>query len=165
MIGPRQAIVAGNGCQLFAASPALARMKTLVLLLVFLSLLTGCASTVTARKAPKADFSQLKHVFVERRLNDNHHMDELIVQELHHLGYDAASGPLTMMPLETDALITYEDQWTDDFTSHLISFSVNVVDNRRHQPLAEGRYYRPSVTHMAPAEMVHLTMLKVFNEH
>jgi hypothetical protein len=137
-------------------------MKASALLLFFLCLLTGCASTVTTQKAPKADLSHLRHIFIEHRLNDNHQLDELIAQELRTLGYDATSGPLTMMPPETDAVITYEDAWTFDFTTHLTAFTLNVTDNRKHQPLAEGRYSRPSVTHMSPAEMVHLTVIKVF---
>ena len=140
-------------------------MKAVALLLVLLSLLAGCTSSVTARLAPSADLSRLKHIFVEHRLNDNHRLDELIVRELRSLGYEVADGPLTMMPPETDALITYEDEWVFDFTSHLTTLSINVADNRRHQPLAEGRYYRPSVTHMSPDEMVHLTVVKVFSAH
>ncbi|HWA08251.1 MAG TPA: hypothetical protein VG838_02170 [Opitutaceae bacterium] len=146
-----------------AGFPRSALTKAALLLLAFLPLV-GCLSSVTARKAPKADLSQLKHIFVEHRLNDNHRMDELIVQELQALGYDAASGPLTMASPETDAVITYEDQWTYDFTSHLIGFSLVVTDNLHHRQLAEGSYYRPSVTHMAPAEMIHLTVLKVFRD-
>ncbi len=138
-------------------------MKAAVVLLLLLALLTGCTSSLTTRQAPKADLSQLRHIFVEHRLNDNHRLDELIVQELRSLGYEAVAGPLTMMSPETDALVTYEDEWVFDFTSHLTTFSITVADNRRHQMLAEGRYYRPSVTHMSPDEMVHLTVAKVFS--
>lgn len=143
------------------------RMKTAVppALLALLVLLAGCSSTtLTAHKAPQANLGQLKHLFVERRLNDNHRMNELIVQELHGLGYDAGSGPLTMMPPDTDAVITYEEAWTDDFSTHLIGLVLMVDDNRQHQRLAEASYSRPSVTHMSPAEMVHLTVVKLFKD-
>ncbi len=137
-------------------------MKVTVLFLGLVALLSGCAATATARKAPKADLAALRHLFVEHRLNDNHQLDELIVGELRGLGYEATSGPLTMMPPDTDAFVTYEDTWTFDFTTHMIAFTLNVTDNRKQQAMAEGSYSRPSVTHMAPAEMIHLTVLKVF---
>src|ERR1700690_6068 len=107
-------------------------MKASVFCLCLVSLLAGCATTATARKAPKADLAALRHIFVEHRLNDDHQLDELVVQELGGRGYHAASGPLTMMPPETDAFITYEDAWTFDFTTHMIGFSMNVTDNRKH---------------------------------
>jgi len=137
-------------------------MKAFVFCLCLVSLLAGCTTTATARKAPKADLAALHTVFVEHRLNDNHQLDLLVVQELRALGYEAASGPLTMMPPETDAFVTYEDTWTFDFTTHMIGFSMNVTDNRKHVPMAEGSYSRLSVTRMAPAEIIHLTVLKIF---
>jgi hypothetical protein len=137
-------------------------MKTSALLLFAACLLAGCATTVTVNKAPKADLEHLRHIFVEHRLNDNHRLDDLIVQELQRLGYDAAAGPLTMMPPETDAVITYEDVWVFDFTTHMTALDLKVTDNRRHQPMVEGGISRPSVTRMSPEEMVHLTVLKIF---
>jgi hypothetical protein len=134
------------------------------LLLALACLLAGCAGTVTARRAPNADLAALHTIFVERRLNDNHRFDEMIVGELRALGYQADSGPLTMMEPETDATVTYQDQWTDDLSSHLIAFSLTLTDARHHRQIGEGRYLRPSLTHMSPADMVHQTIEKLFKE-
>jgi hypothetical protein len=143
-------------------------MKAPILFLPFLlalaGLLGGCGGTVTARRAPGVDLSALHRIFVERRLNDNHRFDEMIVQELRALGYQADSGPLTMMEPETDAIVTYQDQWTDDLSSHLIALSLTLTDARRHRQLAESRTFRPSLTHMSPADMVHQTAEKLFKE-
>lgn len=136
----------------------------LPLLLALACWWSGCAGTVSARRAPKADFKALHTIFVERRQNENHHFDELIVQELRARGYQADSGPLTMMEPETDALVTYQDQWTDDLSSHLIAFSLTLTDAHRHQQMGEGRYFRPSITHMSPADMVHLTVAELFKD-
>jgi hypothetical protein len=124
----------------------------------------GCTSTLTARRDPKADLTKLKVVFVQAQLNDNHRIHEYIVQELTALGYSASSGPLTMMPLETDAIVTYQDSWTLDLTTHMIGLNLSLTDNRRHALLAEARYFRPSVTHMEPADMVRLTVRKLFRD-
>lgn len=141
-------------------------MKHLALpfVLALACLCAGCAGTVSARRAPKADLKALHTIFVERRQSENHHFDELIVQELRARGYQADSGPLTMMEPETDALVTYQDQWTDDLTSHLIAFALTLTDARRHQQIAEGRYFRPSITHMSPADMVHRTIEELFKQ-
>ena len=139
--------------------------RLLPLLLALACLGGGCAGTVSVRRAPKTDLKALHTLFVERRQNENHHFDELIVQELRAHGYKADSGPLTMMePETTDAVVTYQDQWTDDLSSHLIGFSIVLTDARRHQQLATGSYFRPSITHMSPADMVHQTVDELFKE-
>lgn len=141
------------------------RLFVLPLLLALACLSGGCAGTVSVRRAPKVDLKALHTIFVERRLNDNHHFDELLVQELRARGYQADSGPLTMMePETTDAVVTYQDQWIDDLSSHLAGFSIVLTDPRRHQQLATGSYFRPSVTHMSPADMVHRTAEELFKE-
>mgnify|MGYP001550175941 CR=1 FL=1 len=125
-------------------------------------LLAGCATQLSLHRAPKADFTRLRHVFVEHRLNDNHHLDDAIVAALQKLGYHAASGALTMMPDDTDALVTYEDVWTFDFTDHMIGLTLTVTDEHKQEPMGDARFYRPSVTHLAPDRIVQLTVADIF---
>ncbi len=58
------------------------QMKFSVAFLAFLSLLLCGCSSVTSQQDPSADLSRLKTVFVERRLADDHHIDQIITDEL-----------------------------------------------------------------------------------
>lgn len=119
-------------------------MKTLLLLLALCGLGAGCASLDTHQAA---DYSQVRRIYVEHRLTDNHHLDELIVAELNSRGYTATCGPLTMLPAGTDAVLSYEDRWVWDFHSYLMELSVNLRASLTDKPLASGYYHQaPAVT-------------------
>jgi len=116
-------------------------------LLIFLALgllAAGCASLDTQKKA---EYSQYHRFYVEHRLTDNHHLDELIVAELKSRGYEASCGPLTMMPEGIEVIVTYEDRWAWDFRSYLIELSISLRANITDKPLASGHYHQaPAVT-------------------
>ena len=95
-----------------------------------------------------------QRVFVERRLNDNHNLDELFVAELKRLGKEASSGPLTMMPDNTDAVLTYDARWEWDFKTYLIELTLELHTARSHKKLADARYYQPSIRTKAPPEII-----------
>ena len=126
-------------------------MKIAVPLLVLMASLTGCSSLDTHATAKLGDYH---HVFVEHRLTDNHRIDELIVAELRAHGFDASSGPLTMLPDGVDAIVTYEDRWQWDFKSYLIELKIEVRANFTGKPLAAGRYHQASAYTKSPAEVV-----------
>jgi len=92
---------------------------------------------------------------VEHRLTDNHRIDELIVAELRTHGFDASSGPLTMLPEGVDAIVTYEDRWQWDFKSYLIELKIDVRANFTGKPIATGHYHQASAYTKSPAEVVH----------
>ncbi len=121
----------------------------------------GCAS-VTHETAPKVNLANYHHFFVEHRLVDDHHVDEYIVQELQRLGLDASSGPLTMKPDNTDAIITYVDRWQWDFKTYMIEFTAQIYDARTDKPLARLRYYQPTVTSKDPGEVAHAVLAPLF---
>lgn len=123
---------------------------------------TGCASNVSVHRDPQVDLTRYHRFYVERRLGDDHHLDELIVVELRRLGHEAWSGPLTMKPEGIDAVITYADRWTWDFKNYLIELSVEAHDARSDKLLTTGRYYQPSVTTKAPAEMIREMLQPLF---
>jgi len=127
-------------------------MKIVVPCLVLLAVLTGCSSLDTHANAKLADFH---HVYVEHRLTDNHRIDELIVAELRAHGFDASSGPLTMLPEGVDAIVTYQDRWQWDFKSYLIELKIEVRANFTGKPLAAGQYHQASAYTKSPAEVVH----------
>ena len=114
--------------------------------------LAGCSSLQTRTVVDLAPF---KHIYVVHRLTDDHHIDELLVHELQRLGREASCGPLTLLPENADATLTYEDRWEWDFKSYLIELTVVVQTARTEKKLADGRYYQPTPNAKPPAEVVH----------
>jgi len=137
-----------------------ARPPLLLVCLASLALLAGCASSVTARKVVALDSYQ--HIFVEQPFNENHHLDELLAAELRRMGRDATSGPRTMMPDNTDAVLTYDARWTWDFKTYLIELNVELHTAHSNKKLADARYYQPSVRTKPPEEMIREMMVKMF---
>jgi len=128
-------------------------MKSLLLLALALSCLTGCSS-VTAHKNPAVDLTKFKRYYVEHRLTDDRKIDELIVADLRRRGLEATFGPLTMMPQNTEVLINYEDRWTWDFHNYLIELSITARDARKEKLIASGHTRHPGPFSKEPAEMI-----------
>jgi hypothetical protein len=132
-----------------------------ILLCVGLSVLGACSSLETHRN-PQADLSHLKRFYVERRLSDDHHVDEAIVDGLKALGFEASSGPLTMMPDGVDALVSYEDVWAWDFKTYLIQLNIGFENPNSGRPLAAGTYRQPSVITKEPSQVVRQILRPLF---
>lgn len=136
-------------------------MKSLVLLFSIVALCAGC-TTVSVHKAPSVDLSQYKRVYVEQPLNENHHVDEMMTNELQRLGRSAGSGPLTMMPDNADAVITYEGRWSGDFKTNLIDLGISVHTPNTNKILAQARYYQPSAWPKPADVVVHNIITQLF---
>jgi hypothetical protein len=134
-------------------------MKALALLLASVALLAGCSHLSTRKTVELGPF---RRIYVERRLTDNHRIDELLVAELRHLGRDASSGPLTMMPENTDAILTYADRWEWDFKDYMIEFTLEFQTAKTRKKLADGRYYQPTIKTKSPAEVVREILAPLF---
>lgn len=144
----------------FLSASRLRAPRPLVLLAsLALLLLAGCASVETRKVVDLAPF---KHIYVEHRLTDDRHLDEMIVAELTRLGYEASRGPLTLMPDAADAVLTYEDRWEWDFKTYLIEFNVAVRTARTKKKLADGHYYQPTPNSKAAAEVVSKVLTPLF---
>lgn len=137
------------------------KLFPLVLLGVVVALASGCSS-VSSRKVIALD--RFQRVYVERRLNDNHRLDEHFVAALQRLGYQASSGPLTMMPEKTDALLTYDARWEWDFQSYLIELTLEVHTVHPRKKLADARYYQPTVKPKPPAAVVRDLVDRLFGK-
>ncbi len=135
-------------------------MRALAFLLLAFAL-AGCSS-VSSERNPTVDLSRYQRFFVERLLTDNHRIDEQIVAELQRLGREASSGPLTMKPDNTDAIVRYNDRWAEDFKKYLIDLHIDIRDARTDKPLTIGRYYQPSIVTKAPAAMIHEILAPLF---
>ncbi len=120
---------------------------------------TGCHSSSTRKIIP---LDRFQRIYVERRLNENNHLDEILAAELQRIGRTASAGPLTMMPENTDAILTYDARWAWDFKTYLLELNVELHAVHPHKKLADGRYYQPSITTKAPAEAVRAILEPLF---
>jgi hypothetical protein len=123
--------------------------------------LAGC-STVSARKIVSLD--RFHRIYVEQRLNDNHHLDEHFVSELRQLGREASSGPMTMMPENTDAVLTYDARWEWDFKNYLIELNFELHTVHPRKKLADARYYQPSIKTKAPPAVIRELLVDLFTK-
>ncbi len=154
----------GAECTLISARPAgqCRRVKLFSLLVLSLAAVlgAGCTTSVSSRQVIPLD--RFQRVYVERRLNDNHRLDELFVAELRRLGRVVESGPLTMMPEKTDAVLTYDARWEWDFKDYLIELNYEVHTVHPRKKLADARYHQPTIKPKPPAEVVRELVARLF---
>jgi hypothetical protein len=118
-------------------------------LLFPLALLAGCSSRpVSTRKVMPLD--RFQRIFVEHRLNENNHLDDIFVAELRQLGREVSSGPMTMMPENTDAILTYDARWERDFKAYLVELTLELHSVHPHKKLADASYHQPTSEANAP---------------
>jgi len=134
--------------------------RLLPLSLALAALLFGGCASVETRKV--VDLSPFKHIFVEHRLTDDRHLDEMIAAELTRLGYQATVGHLTMLPDNADAVLSYEDRWEWDFKTYLIELNITVRTARTKKKLADGHFYQPTPNSKPPAEVVSRVLTPLF---
>ena len=96
-------------------------------------LLAGCSS-YEAQPGGKKVAGQ-RRIFIQSNQNDNNALDTQIVAALKLRGYESDSGPLTMMPDDTQVLVIYEDHWTWDFGDHLAFLQITARDRKSGQVL------------------------------
>ncbi len=128
--------------------------------LAVLGLLSSCHN-VHSDVDRKADLGSYRHVYVERELSDGRHLDQMLARRLVAMGYDASSGPLTLMPEDTQAIIAYQARWTFDFTTYLIELDLAVRDAKTGREIAVSRYFKPALLATDPAKIAAQT-LRIF---
>jgi len=104
----------------------------LVGLLVVGALCLAACSSYEAHPGGGKVASQ-KRIFILSNQNDNNFLDTQIVAALKLRGYESDCGPLTMMPDDTQVIVTYEDHWTWDFGDHLAFLQITARDRRTGQ--------------------------------
>jgi len=139
-------------------------MKNLFPLLAFVLGLTAC-STFNVHREAGANLTGLKKLYVEHRLADGRGIDVLIARELQRLGYDASSGPLTMMPDHVDGVVSYVDQWNWDFSLYMIELDIEVSDPRTNKILATTSYFHPAMAGKSPEDMVQTAIDPLFRHN
>jgi hypothetical protein len=124
--------------------------------------LAGCAQ-ISTRTIPHIDLAGHKRIFVEHRLVDSFGVADEIARQLRDMGYDASSGAPTMMPGDTELIVSYDDMWTWDFNTYMIEFDVQVRSARSDKIVAMGHYFRPSMVFgHPPGDMIHELLVKLF---
>jgi hypothetical protein len=113
---------------------------------------SGCVSSVSARKVMPLD--RFQRIYVERRLNENNHLDELFVAELRRRGREASSGPMTMMPERTDAVLTYDARWQWDFKTYIIELTFELHTVHPRKKIADARYHQPTIKTKPPEDVI-----------
>jgi hypothetical protein len=117
-------------------------MTLLFRLLAILGLalgLGGCSS-VDARLAPGHSLASLKRFFVVTSASDNHGIDRHIATALQARGLTADTGPMTMMPDDTEAVISYQDRWGWDFSDYLSYLQIDVREPGKNEPFASVNF-------------------------
>ena len=127
-------------------------MKRLVPFLVLL-LLTGCTS-YEARVERGRSLAGVQRYFVLTNASDNHGLAEQIAAALKARGCEAATGPSTMLPDDTQAIASYQDHWAWDFGDHLVYLQVTVRDRLTGQVNATATFTAKVPTRKPPAEIV-----------
>lgn len=107
--------------------------------LVILGLLAGC-STYDAKVERGRSLEGVQRYFVQSNLNDNRAIDHQIAAALKARGVEVETGPLTMMPDETQAIVTYQDHWTWDFGDRLVFLQLIVRDRKTSQTYATIKF-------------------------
>jgi hypothetical protein len=132
-------------------------MKTSWLSILFLAgltvLLAGCASfdaTVEGGRSLKG----VQRFFVLSNLNDNRALDRQIAVALKARGRTAEVGPLTMMPDDTQAVVSFQDHWAWDFGEHLVFLKISVRDPSSQQDYAGVTFNARVPLHEKPAVTV-----------
>ena len=95
--------------------------------LLALVFFTGCASYNASHNR---SLEGVRRFFVLSNSNDNHALDHQIAGALRARGFEAETGPHTMMPDDTQAVVIYQDHWTWDFGEHLVYLQLSVRDRK-----------------------------------
>lgn len=109
------------------------------MILSLVLLLGGCTS-FDAQVERGRSLAKIQRYFVVSNLNDNHALDHQIAEALKARGLEAGTGPLTMMPDNNQAVVSYQDHWTWDFGDHLVYLRIAVRDTRSELSFATATF-------------------------
>ncbi len=127
-------------------------------------LLGGCAS-FDAQVEHGRSLAKVQRFFVESNLNDNHALDQQIAGAFKARGLEAETGPLTMMPDKTQAVVTFQDRWAWDFGDHLVFLRIAVRDTRSEQSFASVTYDARIPLRGSTEAIVARLVGRLFDEH
>src|SRR5579862_9894070 len=118
-----------------------------------LVLLSACA-TNNAVKAPDANLTRLKTMYVVRVPEDERGIEKLIAARLNAMGYQSTSGDAPQPATPVDGIVTYQDRWMWDITMYMLKLDIQIHDGASGAILAKGEVLRPSLQRKSPEGMV-----------
>lgn len=124
-------------------------------------LASGCA-TLDASKAPGADLTKLKSLYVQRLPADERGVQRIISDRLNLMGKQSSFGDAEAPAEPVDAIVTYQDKWMWDITMYMLQLSVQVRDGQTRSVLASGSAMRPSLERKSPEGMVEEVLTEIF---
>ena len=133
-----------------------------LILLGSVLLLGGCSS-IDADAPRGAGLAKTQRFFVVSNLNDNHALGERIAAVLQARGLTASTGPLTMMPDNTQAIVTYQDHWSWDFGEHVDYLRLTVRAPDSNETLGGATYNSRVPGKESVAETVSQLVLRLFD--
>jgi hypothetical protein len=141
-------------------------MRTIVKILglAFFALSLAACATMQASKAPSADLSTIKTVYVQKLEGDKFNVYQVITDQLNAKGFNATTGTSADPPEPVDAIVTYVDRWMWDITMYMIRLNIQVRDGKTHAILASGESYRPSLQRRSKEDMVAETLDAIFKK-
>jgi hypothetical protein len=104
------------------------------------ALLLGACASYDAQTVHGKSLAGITRFFVVSNLNDNHALDHRIAESLKSRGFEVEIGPLTMMPENSQAIVTYQDRWAWDFGDHLVYLTINVRDALSNEAISAVTY-------------------------
>ena len=129
-------------------------MKFAGFLLVSLGLIFGGCSSYSTHIEPNKKVTQYQRFWVRRNMDDNHAVEQMIIQSLRKRGFQAEGGYETMMPRDYQVLVTFRDHWTWDFTDHMSGLQLTLSDIRKETPIAAVTFVGPLALLSSPPAVV-----------
>ena len=126
--------------------------------------LAGC-STFEASVKPGTDLSKYRRVWVKSNMNDNRGIGNFICVALRARGIECDMGPLTMLPHNMQAIISFNDSWAGDYQGHMSGLTLSLKDVRIDFPIATATYTGHASFKKQPHEIADRLVGKLFDEN
>lgn len=131
-----------------------------MLLAVFICA-AGC-STLETDNPTNRDLGKLNNFYVIQQEGSD--LDGAIDNALLFMKRNAVSGSSDKIPMNVDAIITFEGNWYWDMSMYLLRLKIQLHDPQTRTIIAEGICYHPSLERESPQDMAYEIFLKLFNE-
>ncbi|MCK6553387.1 DUF4136 domain-containing protein [Candidatus Binatia bacterium] len=126
-----------------------------ILLLLLVAAIGGCGlSDLESATLPGTDLRQLKTAYVACHVADDGNLCALIARQLDKHGVTATTGIALPAPGDANVLVTYDDTWTWDVTSYLLTLRIDLRDPATNLLLATSRVSRTRFGSGGPDTMV-----------
>jgi hypothetical protein len=129
-------------------------MRILGIAILLLGLCAGGCASYTANVEPGTSVAGFQYYWVKTNLDDNHGLAGLIVQQLRKRGFEADAGPLTMMPRDVQAIVSYRDHWAWDFKNHMTGLQISVREATSERQVAVANFVGPASLTARPLDVV-----------